>query len=106
LPSLRRKYVPESDIGSYYRIDSSLPILEFSLPVQRKAASRVYCRITPLGFDRQGDKLVPNQLEIKTVQRILRLWSQDLSMQAIATAMNTNGVATKQGGTSEAVVAA
>jgi site-specific DNA recombinase len=36
---------------------------------------------------------------MKTVKRILRLRSQGLSMQAIATAMNTTGVATKQGGT-------
>jgi len=35
LPSLRREYIPESNVGPYYRIDSSLPILEFSLPVQR-----------------------------------------------------------------------
>ena len=32
LPSLERKYIPESDIGPYYRIDSSLPTLEFILP--------------------------------------------------------------------------
>lgn len=34
LPSLKRKYVPVSDVGPYYRIDSSLPILEFSVPNQ------------------------------------------------------------------------
>jgi hypothetical protein len=32
LPSLRREYIAESNVGPYYRIDSSLPILEFSLP--------------------------------------------------------------------------
>ena len=32
LPSLRREYIAESNIGPYYRIDSSLPILEFSMP--------------------------------------------------------------------------
>lgn len=32
LPSLRREYIAESNVGPYYRIDSSLPILEFSMP--------------------------------------------------------------------------
>jgi hypothetical protein len=32
LSSLKRKHVPVSDVGPYYRIDSSLPILEFSVP--------------------------------------------------------------------------
>jgi hypothetical protein len=32
LISLERKLVPESDRGSYYRIDSALPVIEFSYP--------------------------------------------------------------------------
>ena len=32
--SLKREHVPVSKIGPYYRIDSSLPILEFSVPKQ------------------------------------------------------------------------
>jgi len=32
LPTLSRDYIPESNVGPYYRIDSSLPILEFSVP--------------------------------------------------------------------------
>jgi hypothetical protein len=34
LPSLERRHVPVSDVGPYYRVDSSLPILEFSTPNQ------------------------------------------------------------------------
>jgi len=34
LPSLKREHVPVSDIGPYYRVDSSLPILELSIPKQ------------------------------------------------------------------------
>src|ERR1700752_2261764 len=34
LSSLRREHIPKSNIGPYYRIDSALPILEFSVPVQ------------------------------------------------------------------------
>lgn len=32
LPSLTRKYIPESDHGPYYRVDSALPVIEFSYP--------------------------------------------------------------------------
>jgi site-specific DNA recombinase len=69
----------------------------------KKAERRVYCHITPLGFDRQGDRLVQNQNEMKTVKRILRLRADGLSMQAIADAMNQAGAATKRGGTWHAV---
>jgi hypothetical protein len=34
LPSLKREHVPVSNVGPYYRVDSSLPILEFSVPNQ------------------------------------------------------------------------
>lgn len=69
----------------------------------KKSANRVYCHITPLGFDRQGDKLIPNKNEMKTVRRILRLHADGLSMQAIADGMNAAGAATKRGGTWHAV---
>lgn len=69
----------------------------------KKASDRVYTRIAPLGFDRHGDKLVPNKDEMKTVRRILRLRADGLSMQAIADAMNEAGAATKLGGTWHAV---
>jgi hypothetical protein len=36
LSSLERKYIPESTNGPYYRVDSSLPILEFFLPRQQE----------------------------------------------------------------------
>jgi site-specific DNA recombinase len=69
----------------------------------KKSASRVYSRLIPLGFDRDGDKLVPNKEEMKTVRRVLKLRSQGLSMQSIADALNQAGAATKQGGRWHAV---
>jgi len=69
----------------------------------KKAERRVYCHITPLGFDRQGDRLVQNKEEMKTVRRILRLRANGLSMQAIADEMNQAGEATKRGGNWHAV---
>jgi hypothetical protein len=32
LPSLTRRYIPESSHGPYYRVDSALPTIEFSYP--------------------------------------------------------------------------
>ena len=32
LPTLERKFIPESDRGPYYRVDSVWPIIEFSYP--------------------------------------------------------------------------
>jgi site-specific DNA recombinase len=69
----------------------------------KKSGSRVYSRITPLGFDRHGDKLVPNKEEMKTVRSILRMRAEGWSMQAIADALNESGAPTKQGGTWHAV---
>ncbi|HEX6805277.1 MAG TPA: hypothetical protein VF133_16480 [Terriglobales bacterium] len=32
LPTLQRKFIPEATIGPYYRVDSDLPVIEFSYP--------------------------------------------------------------------------
>jgi len=32
LPSLQRKFIPESKRGAYYRVDSAFPVIEFSYP--------------------------------------------------------------------------
>jgi site-specific DNA recombinase len=69
----------------------------------KKACSRAYTRITPLGFDRVGDALVKNDSEMETVRLILRMRSEGQSLQAIAGALNESGAATKQGGTWHAV---
>jgi hypothetical protein len=36
LPALERKYIAESSVGPYYRVDSSLPVIEFFLPRQQE----------------------------------------------------------------------
>src|SRR5215472_8772842 len=42
LPSLQREFIPESDIGPYYRVESALPVIEFSYPnpIQEKWNNR------------------------------------------------------------------
>lgn len=40
LPSLEREYIPQSSRGPYYRVSSSLPLLEFFLPIEADWDSR------------------------------------------------------------------
>jgi site-specific DNA recombinase len=62
-------------------------------------SGRVYCHITPLGFDRRADKtLAPNRAEQATIKRILRMRRSGLSMGRIADRLNNSGVPTKRGG--------
>jgi len=71
--------------------------------MHKKASKHVYTRITPLGFDRQGDKLIRNKDEMKTVRVIQRMRADGSSMQGIADVLNESGAATKCGGTWHAV---
>jgi len=69
----------------------------------KKSASRAYSRLTPMGFDRHGDQLVPNGREMRTVRRIRRMRGTGMSMQKIADRLNASKVPTKQGGQWHAV---
>jgi DNA invertase Pin-like site-specific DNA recombinase len=69
----------------------------------KKSSRRVYCHLTPLGFDREGDKLIPNREEMKTVRSVLRMRAEGWSMQAIADALNQRGATTKRDGRWHAV---
>lgn len=69
----------------------------------KKASRSVYSAVTPLGFDRQGDKLIENAAEMSIVQTILKMRSKGRSMQAIADALNQAGAPTKRGGRWHAV---
>jgi DNA invertase Pin-like site-specific DNA recombinase len=69
----------------------------------KRKIGEAYTRITPLGFDRQGDALVENADEMAVVHTILRLRSEGTSMGAIAAALNEDGSPTKQGGRWHAV---
>jgi len=69
----------------------------------KRASRKVYCALTPLGFDRQGDDLVYNEAEMRVVRDVQRKRQAGLSMQAIADALNDSGAPTKRGGTWHAV---
>jgi len=53
---------------------------------------------TPIGFMRQGDKLVPDSGEQWTVRRILDLRGGGMSYGRIAKQLNADGVTGKAGG--------
>src|SRR5690606_33987071 len=52
----------------------------------------------PLGFDRDGEKLIPNEAETQIVQKVFRLRKRGLSMQKIADRLNKDGHKGKNGG--------
>lgn len=52
----------------------------------------------PLGFDRDGKKLIPNADEEKIIKMVFRLRKKGLSMQKIADHLNADGHTGKNGG--------
>lgn len=64
----------------------------------KRANKEVYCHVTPLGFDRAGDKLVENGQEMATVRRIRQMREKGISLRQIAATLNAKGVPTKRGG--------
>jgi site-specific DNA recombinase len=63
----------------------------------RKESGKVY-GVTPLGFDRKGDRLVPNPAEQRVIRRILGERRKGRTLGAIAEGLNQDRVPTKQGG--------
>lgn len=53
---------------------------------------------TPLGFRREGDRLIEDDLEMKTARRVVKLYREGRSMNQIAVTMNEGKVPTKLGG--------
>jgi len=56
---------------------------------------RVYTRITPYGFTRAGDQLVPDPAEQAVVERIKAQRASKLTLARIADLLNSEGVPTK-----------
>jgi site-specific DNA recombinase len=77
--------------------------VKFTLKHKRESG-QVYCPITPLGFDRRGEKLVENASEAAVIRKILRLRSKKrMTMREIADKLNAEKVPTKRGGRWHAV---
>lgn len=64
----------------------------------KKSVNEVYCPVTPLGFNREGNKLVKNVSEVETVRRIQQMKSSGVSLRQIVAALNADGTPTKRGG--------
>jgi DNA invertase Pin-like site-specific DNA recombinase len=63
-----------------------------------KSSGAAYCHITPLGFDRQGGRLVENPAEMETVRLIFALRAQGMGLRGIADELNRRRTPTKRGG--------
>jgi DNA invertase Pin-like site-specific DNA recombinase len=66
--------------------------------LHHKRTHREVYGAVPFGYDRSGDRLVPNRVELRVVSQIREFWSGGQSLSAIARDLNDRGVRTKQGG--------
>lgn len=66
--------------------------------LQHKRDNQEVYNNTPLGFDREGKKLIANDDESKVIKKIFRLRKRGLSMQKIADQLNKEGLRGKNGG--------
>ena len=68
-----------------------------AVALQHKRSSKlVYSHKTPFGYERQGERLVPIPGEQNVIKRIQNARRRGLSLRQIATALNTEGIPTKQ----------
>ena len=89
----------------YYTMSAAFAEMERNIGGERTRATlghlrdtgRVYCRITPLGFDRRDNDLVVNRAEMSIVRKMRRLRGQGLSFDGIAKRLNRTHVPTKTG---------
>lgn len=63
----------------------------------KRSNLRVYSRLTPYGFTRQGDQLMPDEAEQSVIRRIQTQRASRLTLQRIADLLNYDGIPTKQG---------
>jgi len=63
----------------------------------KKSHLRVYSRLTPFGYHREGDHLVADPAEQAVIVRIQTDRQNGSTLQAIADSLNKDGIPTKQG---------
>ncbi len=93
--SMRRELLA----ASYLQADETpVPVLETEKVLQHKRASRrVYSRLDPYGYRRDGDTLIAVPVEQDVITRISLLRANGWSLRKIADVLNSDGVPTKQG---------
>lgn len=69
-----------------------------STALRHKRDTRQVYNHTPLGFRREGERLVEDAPELETARRIVRLHDEGRSMNQIAVTLNEGKVPTKLGG--------
>jgi site-specific DNA recombinase len=66
-----------------------------------KKERKVYCGVTPLGFNKVDGKLIPDDSEMKIVRMVYDLKGGGLTYKDIARELNKQGIKGKRGGTIE-----
>lgn len=85
-------------MAGFAELERSLIAERTATALAHKKANREAYSPTPLGFDRNGAALVPNEREQKTVEFIREQRAAGLSLREIANRLNADGVPTKKGG--------
>lgn len=106
LHSISESLDTQSAMGKFFfTLTAALAEMERGLVGERTKAALAQKRrkgeatggSTPYGFDRDGERLTPNPEEQKTLKHMESLRLQGKSFQAIADALNMDGIPTKQG---------
>ena len=63
----------------------------------KKGHNKVYCGNTPYGFDRNGDRLIENPMEIRMIKKVHSLRNQEKSYGEIVKFLKRNKYTTKKG---------
>ncbi len=85
-------------LGSIYDLERNL-ISERTKDIlqNKKGHNKVYCGNTPYGYDRNGDRLIENPMEIRMIKKVHTLRNQEKSYGEIVKFLKRNKYTTKKG---------
>ncbi|OPZ83127.1 MAG: putative DNA-invertase from lambdoid prophage Rac [bacterium ADurb.Bin429] len=85
-------------IAGMAELERSLIAERTAAALQHKKAHLQVYSPTPLGYQREGDRLIPDPEEQALIARIRELHDAGASLRAIAATLNAEGIAGKNGG--------
>jgi len=84
-------------MAAFAELERNLIAERTKAALQHKKRHRAVYNHVPLGFIRQGDRLIENADEMRVVSQIVELRSQGAPLAKIAEELNLSGTPTKQG---------
>lgn len=85
-------------MAGFAELERNLIAERTATALQHKKSHREVYGTTPLGFDREGDKLIENNDEQALLEEIKAMRTAGLSLHKIAAALNDQGIQGKKGG--------